>query len=102
MLLPLVAIAVTLEAQQALSNAFSPVSDAMLENPAPSDWLMWRRTLDGWGYSPLDQVTQENVSDLRMVWTRALTNGNGEGTPLAYDGVLYVPSSGDASRRLTL
>ena len=67
----------------------------MLQNPAPSDWLTWRRTLDGWGYSPLDQVTRENVSELQMVWTRALTNGNGEGTPLAYDGVLYVPSSGD-------
>ena len=67
----------------------------MLQNPAPSDWLTWRRTLDGWGYSPLDQVTRENVAELQMVWTRALTNGNGEGTPLAYDGVLYVPSSGD-------
>ena len=28
-------------------DAFVPVSDAMLQDPAPSDWLMWRRTLDG-------------------------------------------------------
>lgn len=24
-----------------------PVTDAMLRDPAPADWLMWRRTLDG-------------------------------------------------------
>src|SRR5690606_6173130 len=35
-------------AQQA--SAFVPVTDAMLQDPAPGDWLMWRRTLDGWGY----------------------------------------------------
>ena len=33
-----------------------PVTDAMLQGPPPEDWLMWRRTLDGWGYSPLDQI----------------------------------------------
>ncbi len=32
----------------------TPVTDAMLQNPDPADWLMWRRTLDSWGYSPLD------------------------------------------------
>ena len=73
---------------------FVPVTDAMLQDPAPGDWLMWRRTLDGWGYSPLDQVTRENVRALRMVWSsEALTTGSGEGAPLAYDGVLYVPQT---------
>ncbi len=74
---------------------FTPVTDAMLESPAPGDWLMWRRTLDGWGYSPLDQIDRENVSDLRMVWTRALTQGSNQGTPLVYDGVMYMPNPGD-------
>ena len=54
------------------TTAFVPVTDAMLEAPAPEDWLMWRRTLNGWGYSPLDQITRDNVGELRMVWTRAL------------------------------
>ena len=71
---------------------FVPVTDAMLQDPAPDDWLMWRRTLDGWGYSPLDQITPENVGDLRMVWTRTLTDGSQTGTPLAYEGVLYMPN----------
>ena len=56
----------------AQEDRIRPVTDVELENPSPDDWLMWRRTLDGWGYSPLDQITRDNVSDLRLVWTRAL------------------------------
>jgi PQQ-dependent dehydrogenase (methanol/ethanol family) len=77
------------------SDDFIPVTDAMLQNPAAADWLMWRRTLDSWGYSPLDQVNRENVDQLRMVWTRDLAVGTGEITPLAYNGVLYVPQVSD-------
>ncbi len=74
---------------------FIPVTDAMLQDPADEDWLMWRRTLDGWGYSPLDQIDRGNVADLRLVWTRALNAGSQQGTPLAYRGVLYMPNPGD-------
>ena len=56
-------------------TAFVPVTDAMLENPDPADWLMWRRTLDLWGYSPLNTIDRNNVGALRMVWTRALGPG---------------------------
>jgi alcohol dehydrogenase (cytochrome c) len=52
------------------------VTDAMLQDPAPGDWLMWRRTRNGWGYSPLDQINRDNVRDLRMIWTRALRAGS--------------------------
>ncbi len=76
-------------------DAFVPVTDAMLQDPAPGDWLTWRRTLDGWGYSPLDQIDRGNVGDLRMVWSRALAPGRQEGTPLAYRGVLYMPQASD-------
>ncbi len=34
----------------AQAPAIPPVTDAMLQDPAPGDWLMWRRTLDGWGF----------------------------------------------------
>ena len=74
---------------------FAPVTDAMLADPSPDDWLMWRRTLDSWGYSPLDQVSRENVDSLQMVWTRALAPGRQEGTPLVHDGVLYMPQASD-------
>ena len=79
---------------------FVPVTDAMLQRPSPDDWLMWRRTLNGWGYSPLAQITRENVDQLRMVWTRGLLTGPQEGTPLAYDGVLYMPNPEDAIQAL--
>ena len=72
----------------------------MLENPAPGDWLSWRRTANGWGYSPLDQVTPENVGNLRMVWTRSLNDGSQTGTPLAYRGVLYMPNPNDVIQAL--
>ena len=96
-----IAIAVTTFAAELVivsaqsSDEFVPVTDTMLQEPSPDDWLMWRRTLDSWGYSPLDQVNRENVSRLRMVWTRGLAPGRQEGTPLAYDGVLYMPQASD-------
>ena len=82
-------------AQAQSSAEFVPVTDAMLQDPAPGDWLMWRRTLDGWGYSPLDQIDGENVGTLRMVWSRALTRGSQQGTPLVHDGIMYMPNPGD-------
>ena len=81
---------------QAQSNSdFIPITDAMLHDPDPADWLMWRRTLDSWGYSPLDQINRENVGNLRMVWSRALAPGRQQGTPLAYSGVMYMPNPRD-------
>ena len=79
---------------------FVPVTDQMLQNPAPGDWLMWRRTLDSWGYSPLDEIHSGNVGELRLVWSRALTNGFQSGTPLVYDGVMYMPNPDDVIQAL--
>lgn len=93
LVLSLAAMPASLVAQS--PSGFVSVTDAVLQNPDPGDWLMWRRTLNGWGYSPLDQVTRENVDTLRMVWSRALSTGTQEVTPLAYDGVLYVPQTND-------
>ncbi len=79
---------------------FAPVTDAMLRQPADGDWLMFRRTLDSWGYSPLGEIHRDNVAELRMVWTRNLDQGTGEITPLAYGGVLYVPQTRDVIQAL--
>ena len=82
------------------ADRIRPVTDAELENPAPGDWLMWRRTLDGWGYSPLDQIDRGNVGRLRLVWSRALTPGRQQGTPLVRDGVLFMPNPRDVIQAL--
>ena len=79
---------------------FPTVTDQMLAKPNPEDWLMWRRTLNTWGYSPLTSINKKNVKKLRMVWTRALTNGSQTGTPLAYNGVLYMPNPNDVIQAL--
>src|SRR6266571_6631908 len=77
------------------TGSFVPVTDVMLENPDPADWLMWRRTLNSWGYSPLDQINATNVRNMRMVWTRGMGPGIQEATPLVYRGVMYLPNPSD-------
>ncbi len=72
-----------------------PVTDRELLEPDPADWLMWRRTLNSWGYSPLQQIDKSNVSRLQLVWTRGMGPGIQEGTPLVRDGVMYLPNPSD-------
>ncbi len=86
-------------AQQA-GRSFAPVTDQMLQKPDPADWLMWRRTLDSWGYSPLNQITRANVGRLKMIWTRGMGPGVQEGTPLVHNGVLYMPNPSDLVQAL--
>jgi alcohol dehydrogenase (cytochrome c) len=74
-------------------NEFRPVTEAMLRNPAPGDWLNWRRTDNAWGYSPLDQINRQNVARLQLAWSWAMdSTGAQEATPLVHDGVLYLPN----------
>jgi alcohol dehydrogenase (cytochrome c) len=80
---------------QAPARPFVPVTDAMLAKPDPGDWLMWRRTLDSWGYSPLDQITRGNVAQLKQVWAHEMGAGRAEATPLVHSGVMFIPNSGD-------
>ena len=77
-----------------------PVTDAELQDPSPDEWLMWRRTLNGWGYSPLDQIDRDNVADLQMVWSRGLGPGRQQGTPLVRNGVMYMPNPRDLIQAL--
>jgi PQQ-dependent dehydrogenase (methanol/ethanol family) len=84
-----------------LANGFVPVTDDILENPDPDDWLMWRRTLDGWGFSPQAQIDKGNVASLQLVWSQPLNAGTvQEGTPLVYDGIMYMPHPGDMVQAL--
>ncbi len=79
-------------------DTLTPVTDAMLAKPDPADWLMWRRTLDSWGYSPLNQINTRNVGQLQLVWTRGLTPGIQEGTPLVHDGMMFYPNPSDITQ----
>jgi alcohol dehydrogenase (cytochrome c) len=79
-------------------RAIVPVTDAMLAKPDPADWLMWRRTMDSWGYSPLDAIDRGNVARLTLAWSADVDAGpSQEGIPLVYDGVLYFPGPMDVT-----
>lgn len=87
-------------AQQGTVENFTPLTQEMLLEPDPADWTMWRRNYASWGYSPLDQVTKENVGDLELAWAWAMVPGRQETTPLVYDGIMYLHNQGDTVQAL--
>src|SRR6185369_14800167 len=56
---------------------YAPVTAARLKNPEDSNWLLFRRTYDGWGYSPLKEITPDNTNRLQLV--RSAATGQIEG-----------------------
>jgi alcohol dehydrogenase (cytochrome c) len=72
-------------------QTYKPVTAQRLKQPEDQNWLMNRRTYDGWGYSPLAQLTTANVSQLVPVWSFATGVAFGhEAPPLVNDGVMFV------------
>ena len=65
----------TVESANGQVTAFSPVTDQMLLNPDPADWLMVHRTYDFQSFSPLDQINRDNVGQLRLAWMRTMDEG---------------------------
>ena len=77
-------------------QSYRPVTAERLKNPDAADWLMVRRTYDGWGYSPLKQITPANVARLQPVWTFATGQENGhEAPPIVNGGVMFVATPGN-------
>ncbi len=72
-------------------TSYPPVTADRLKRPEPQNWLMIRGTYDGWGYSPLDQLTPANVARLEPVWMMATGMDRGhEAPPLVNNGVMFV------------
>ncbi|HUQ51151.1 MAG TPA: PQQ-binding-like beta-propeller repeat protein [Gammaproteobacteria bacterium] len=89
------ALSIHAAAMAAERDDFVPVTDRMLERPDAGDWLNWRRTQNGWAFSPLTQIDRRNVAKLEQVWTQPMGTGAQEATPLVHAGVMYVPNRGD-------
>lgn len=85
---------------QAQVQDVTPVTDAMLQDPAPADWLSWRRAPDGWGYSPLEQIDRSNVDELRLAWSWGFEPGVSQTTQIVHDGVMYVANPGNVVQAL--
>ena len=80
----------------ALLKNYTAVTADRLKNPADGDWLMVRRTYDGWGYSPLDQITAANAARLQPagIYSTGVTSGH-EAPPIVTNGVMFVATPGN-------
>ena len=99
--LPLFALGASLAFAQAPPAAQAPVPAALrnypnvtadrLKNPDSNSWLMIRRTYDGQGFSPLNQISTSNVTKLRPVWVFATGESRvHESAPLVNGGVMFI------------
>jgi alcohol dehydrogenase (cytochrome c) len=81
---------------------YLPVTDDRLRNPPPGDWLMARRNYQAWSYSPLNEITRDNVKDLRLAWVWALRDdvGANQNMPIVHDGTMYVVQPGNIVQAL--
>jgi alcohol dehydrogenase (cytochrome c) len=80
---------------------FVPVTDAMLRNPAPGNWPMIRRDYNATSYSPLKEITPDNVKNLQMVWTSPMNEGGtNQPAPIVHNGVIYITNTGGTIQAL--
>ena len=81
-------------------NRLIPVTDDMLLNPKKEDWISFRNGYNLWGYSALDQINIENVSELQLAWSRAMREGPQEVEPIVYNGVMFLVNAKDTVQAL--
>jgi alcohol dehydrogenase (cytochrome c) len=80
----------------AILKTYKPVTADRLKKPEDGDWLSVRRTYDGWGYSPLQQITPANVGRLQPAWVFSTGVNNGhEAPPMVNNGVMFVATPGN-------
>jgi alcohol dehydrogenase (cytochrome c) len=81
---------------------YRPVTEAMLQNPDPADWLTHRGNRKAWSYSELDQIDTGNVGQLQLQWVWALGNqGGNQQSPIVHDGIMYLFNPGNKVQALT-
>jgi alcohol dehydrogenase (cytochrome c) len=74
---------------------YVPVTDALLRKQDDGDWLMIRRDYHATNYSPLNQITPNNVRDLRQVYMHPMNEGGtNQPAPIVHNGVIYLANTG--------
>ncbi len=76
--------------QAARLKSLPAVTDEMLGNPAPGDWLQWGRAADGMNFSPLNLINKENVAGLKPSWRAPLREGVSMSMPLVHQGIMFL------------
>jgi alcohol dehydrogenase (cytochrome c) len=72
---------------------YVPVTREMLTQPPAGDWLIFGRNYQRHSYSPLNQITRENVKNLQLKWAWSINDsGANQTTPIVHNGVIYLAS----------
>jgi len=94
----LLAMALGVPASAATKTTYEDILNA---DKKPENWVTVHQNYKSHRFSGLDQVNKSNVKDLKLAFAVALggTDGGGpwrygniEGTPLAEDGIIYMPN----------
>jgi len=77
-------------------QSYTPVTAERLKKPEDGNWFHFRRTYDGWGFSPLKEITPDNVARLQPVWSMATGQVEGhQAPPIVNNGVMFVATPGN-------
>jgi len=75
---------------------YTPVTAERLKKPEDGNWFHFRRTYDGWGFSPLKEITPDNVARLQPVWSMATGQVEGhQAPPIVNNGVMFAATPGN-------
>ena len=66
-------------------------SSPTIKTAPGADWTSYGRTYDEQRFSPLNQINEQNIGQLGLLWDRELGTTRGlEATPLVSNGVIYT------------
>lgn len=73
----------------------SAVTEAMLRDPAPEDWLHTQASYNAQTFSRLGKIDKQNVGDLAIAWRQPLRAGVSMPMPIVHDGIMFLHSFPD-------
>jgi alcohol dehydrogenase (cytochrome c) len=95
-LILLAELAVPQQVDAPVSAATSVSADDLLVQPVAANWTSYNGDYTGRRYSALNQITPDNVAQLRAAWVFHPGNSQRlEVTPVVVRGVMYITSSND-------
>jgi alcohol dehydrogenase (cytochrome c) len=79
---------------------YTPLTDAIMRNPDPAEWVMLRHDYGAHDYSTLNQINTQNVKDLKLQWVWAMNEGTNQNAPLMHSGVMFMNTPGNVVQAL--
>ena len=81
-------------------NNFKNITLQNINYPPDSDWLSWRRTTDGKGYSPLKIINTKNIKNIKLSWSLTMNEGSNQITPIVSQGIMFLTNPGNIIQAL--